>query len=133
MILVLITHSIIPYQCLGEKWVNYLWIIIMTFTMPAFAFVSEFLAKAHSFSYNVRTYLYPVIIFSIINTIVLSLTPLADTIKPSFYKVGYTMWYLWSLFIYSILIIPLVNKFGVAKVLIGGGISCRPTQHVCIR
>lgn len=120
MVLVMITHSIIPYQFLGERWVNVIWIFTMTFTMPAFAFVSGFLSKPHSLMHNVRMYLYPVVLFSFINTFVLLLTPLAKVIEPSFFQIGYTMWYLWSLFIYSIVVIPLVSRFGIRKVLMGG-------------
>lgn len=67
MMLVIVTHCIVPYQLAGEKWVPYLWIFIMTFTMPMFTMISGFLYKDKSLKKVILKFFYPCIIFSLLN------------------------------------------------------------------
>lgn len=87
MMLVVITHSVNIYQLEGERWIQFLWVFIMTFTMPAFMMVSGFWYKPRSFKYSCKSYLYPCVIFSIINFIVGSYSG-AYTPPPSLLRYG---------------------------------------------
>ena len=73
MMLVVITHSVNIYQLDGDYWIQFLWIPIMTFTMPTFMMISGYWYKERTFTYSVVRYLYPCIIFSIVNYLIGSL------------------------------------------------------------
>lgn len=115
MLMVVLTHCIVPYQ--SERWVGYYWIFIMTFTMPLFTIISGFWYKKRAFGKNVKQLLYPCILFSIINFTVgyKYYQTIYGEIK--FLNLGYAMWYLWALFIYYCITPYLLKRVNV-KVLI---------------
>lgn len=111
MMAVIVTHSIIPYQFLQERWIGLFWILIMTFTMPLFMVISGYWYKPRSPRYALLRYLYPCILFSLINNKLGGVIPLyVEHHGTDMIKVGYTMWYIWALFIYA-LIVPLTMKW----------------------
>lgn len=65
--LVVITHSVNVYQLDGSYWVQYLWVFIMTFTMPLFMMISGFWFKLRELDYSLKHYLYPFLLFSVLN------------------------------------------------------------------
>ena len=67
MMLVVMTHSVCIYQNEGDAWLPFLWIFTMTFTMPLFTMISGFWYKPRTVSYGVKRYLFPCIIFSVVN------------------------------------------------------------------
>ena len=115
MLMVVLTHSIAPYQ--SERWVGFYWIFIMTFTMPLFTIISGFLYKKRTFSKNVKQLLYPCILFSIINFLVGYKYYLTFMGGVKLLNFGYAMWYLWALFIYYV-ITPYFLKRVNLKILI---------------
>lgn len=54
--LVVMTHSINVYQLDGLYWVQYLWVFIMTFTMPLFMMISGFWFKPRTLDYSLKHY-----------------------------------------------------------------------------
>ena len=67
MMLVVMTHGVNIYQLEGYEWIQYLWVFIMTFTMPLFMIISGFWYKPRSNSYSLKHFLYPCLLFSAIN------------------------------------------------------------------
>ena len=67
MMLVVMTHSVNIYQLEGYEWIQYLWVFIMTFTMPLFMIISGFWYKPRSASYSFQHFLFPCLLFSAIN------------------------------------------------------------------
>lgn len=65
--LVVMPHSVNVYQLDGLYWVQYLWIFIMTFTMPLFMMISGFWFKPRALDYSLKHYLYPFLLFSVLN------------------------------------------------------------------
>lgn len=134
MVMVILTHCIIPYQ--DEKWTGYYWIIIMTFTMPLFTIISGFWYKKKSLNQNTRHLLYPCLLFSAINYIVgyKYYQDVAGGID--YLNVGYAMWYLWALYIYYNITPYLLKKLSLNKLIISsitigiivGYISCVGTK-----
>ena len=123
MMLVVITHSVNIYQLDGDYWIQFLWIPIMTFTMPAFMMISGYWYKERTFTYSIVHYLYPCILFSIVNYLIGSLAGAYPTLLEMAnnipLKSGWAMWYIWALFIYAI-ITPLLLRVmgGVNNLLI---------------
>lgn len=67
MILVVLTHSLNIYQLEGERWIQFLWVFIMTFTMPLFTMISGYWYKEKSMKQICILYLFPCVVFSIVN------------------------------------------------------------------
>lgn len=105
MMLVVVTHSVNIYQLLGERWIQFLWVFIMTFTMPAFMIISGFWFKKRSFLFAVKRYLYPCILFSCLNNVIGYISGAYPNGIP-ITKAGWSMWFLWALFCYSIITPP---------------------------
>ena len=118
MMLVVITHSVNIYQLDGDYWIQFLWIPIMTFTMPTFMMISGYWYKERTFTYSIVHYLYPCILFSIVNYLIGSLAGAYPTLLEMAnnipLKSGWAMWYIWALFLYAI-ITPLLLR------VMGGG------------
>ena len=116
MIMVVLTHCIVPYQLQGDRWVQFLWIFIMTFTMPLFTLISGYFYKERTINFSIYRYLYPCIMFSILNIFI----GVASGAYPNGIplKVGYAMWYLWVLFIYNIVTPVLLKFFDEKKLLV---------------
>lgn len=64
---VVMTHSVNVYQIQGDNWIQYLWCFIMTYSMPLFMIISGFWYKERSVSYSIKHYLFPCVLFSVIN------------------------------------------------------------------
>jgi fucose 4-O-acetylase-like acetyltransferase len=67
MMQVVVTHSVNVYQLNGYYWIQFLWVFIMSYTMPLFMIISGYFYKKRTFKYAIIHYLYPCILFSIIN------------------------------------------------------------------
>nr|WP_176407310.1 acyltransferase family protein [Fibrobacter sp. UWB4] len=115
MVMVVITHCVNVYQLQMEYWIQFLWIFIMTFTMPLFTLISGYFYKERSISYLIERFLYPCIIFSIVNYLVGILSgAYPNGISP---KSGFAMWYLWALFIYNIITPVFLKKYDEKKLI----------------
>ena len=117
MMLVVITHSVNVYQLDGSYWVQYLWVFIMTFTMPLFMMISGFWFKPRELDYSLKHYLYPFLLFSVLN-ISLGTRCGAYPNGVVWTKGGWAMWYIWSLFIYNLLTPILLDKMGLRRLLL---------------
>lgn len=115
--LVVITHSVNVYQLDGSYWVQYLWVFIMTFTMPLFMMISGFWFKPRALDYSLKHYLYPFLLFSVLN---ISLGALCGAYPNGvvWTKGGWAMWYIWSLFIYNLLTPILLDKMRLRRLLL---------------
>ena len=115
--LVVMTHSVNVYQLDGLYWVQYLWIFIMTFTMPLFMMISGFWFKPRALDYSLEHYLYPFLLFSVLN---ISLGAICGAYPNGvvWTKGGWAMWYIWSLFIYNLLTPILLGKMGLRRLLL---------------
>ena len=69
MMMVVMTHSVNVYQLDGYEWIQYFWILIMTYTMPLFMMISGFWYKQRNTKYCLKHYLYPCLVFSVINIV----------------------------------------------------------------
>lgn len=125
MVMVVITHCVNVYQLQGERWIQFYWILIMTFTMPLFTLISGFFYKERTIRYSIERFLYPCIIFSILNyAIGIPSGAYPNGISP---KTGWAMWYLWALFVYNIITPYFLKIISEKKLLIlsfGGALIC---------
>lgn len=69
MMMVVMTHCINVYQLEECYWVQFLWIFIMTYSMPLFMMISGFWYKPRNSRYCVNHYLYPCVLFSVVNVV----------------------------------------------------------------
>lgn len=116
--MVVMTHSVNLYQMEGYEWIQYLWIFIMTYTMPCFMMISGFWYKPRNAKYCLRHYLWPCLLFSGVNIIVgggiLGVFP-----KGSIpIKAGFAMWYIWVLFVYGMVTPWLMKRLGLTRLLV---------------
>lgn len=116
MMQVVMTHSVNVYQIQGDYWIQYLWCFIMTYSMPLFMIISGFWYKERSVSYSIKHYLFPCALFSVINYVGGAFSGAYPDGIPL--KVGWAMWYLWSLFIYSIITPRLICKLGINRMIV---------------
>ena len=100
MILVVLTHSLNIYQLEGERWIQFLWVFIMTFTMPLFTMISGYWYKEKSMKQICILYLFPCVVFSIVNYCIGGISGAYP--KGISFKSGWAMWYLWALFLYQL-------------------------------
>lgn len=117
MLLVIMTHSVCLYQ--GERWTEFYWILVMTFTMPLFTIISGFWYRPKSIKDTAIRFLYPCILFSIVNFLWggLFYEPYM-THQVSYLSLGYAMWYLWALFVYYCITPVLLRFFSIGQLLI---------------
>ncbi len=116
IIFVVTIHSVVVYEIAGARWISYLWVFMMSFTMPLFTIISGYWYKENLFLNNTIKLLYPCILFSIINFAIGYFCGAYPEGIP-FPKPGYAMWYIWALFCYS-LITPVLLRFFNIKTLI---------------
>lgn len=117
MLLVVMTHSVNIYQIEGYDWIQYLWVFIMTFTMPLFMIISGFWYKPRSISYSLQHFLYPCLLFSAVNLCggaICGAYPDGVILTKS----GWAMWYIWALFLYNMITPLLQKRLGHTKILI---------------
>lgn len=117
MMLVVMTHSVNVYQLEGYDWIQYLWVFTMTYTMPLFMIISGFWYKPRKMSYSLKHFLYPCVLFSVINV--------SGGVECGAYpngviltKSGWAMWYIWALFIYNLITPVLKNVLGLKKLML---------------
>ena len=116
MIMVVMTHCVNVYQLQGEYWIQFYWIFIMTFTMPLFTLISGYFYKERTLRYSIERFLYPCVVFSILNYLVgIPSGAYPNGISP---KSGWAMWYLWALFVYNIIMPFLLKIVNEKKLLI---------------
>lgn len=116
MLMVVMTHSICPYQ--SECWTGYYWILIMTFSMPLFTIISGYWYKPRTFKHVFLRFLYPCILFS--GIIFVGGGEFYEPYKKQipYLNFGYAMWYLWALFVYYLITPYLLRHFQLKTILI---------------
>ena len=117
MMMVVMTHSVNVYQIDGHEWIQYFWILIMTYTMPLFMMISGFWYKQRNAKYCLKHYLYPCLVFSVINIVggaICGAYPEGNIPL----KMGWAMWYIWALFIYNLITPYLLKHIDVNRLLL---------------
>lgn len=81
--------------------------------MPMFTMISGFLYKDKSLKKVILKFFYPCIIFSLLNNYIGGGIPLyVEKVGVGYFKIGYTMWYIWALFIYYAILPIAIRKLG---------------------
>lgn len=117
IMMVVMTHSVNPYQLEGYDWIQYLWIFIMTYTMPCFMMISGFWYKPRNSKYCLIHYLWPCLLFTFVNIfvggVILGVFPKGNIPIKS----GFAMWYIWALFVYGMITPWLLKTFSLTQLL----------------
>lgn len=114
MLLVIVAHTLIAsFGVIGD--VEYIRFICLCYTMPLFTFISGYLSKREqSLASNVRHLLLPCIIFTVINDgVQLLVNPDYHIGKAMLLIPGFSMWYLWVLFVYRVSLPYLLRIKGI--------------------
>lgn len=113
MLFVILTHSICVYQQNDTMWVQYYWVLIMTYTMPLFTITSGFWFKKKNIRNVCMRFLWPFIVFSIIIFAWggVFYEPYKNATIGTYLRLAYAMWYLWALFIYYLITPVLLKHF----------------------
>ena len=117
MMMVVMTHCINVYQLENCYWVQFLWIFIMTYSMPLFMMISGFWHKPRTKRYCVNHYLYPCVLFSVVNVVWGGYCGLYTDGKVPL-KFGFAMWYIWALFLYNMITPYLLARVGLKKLMV---------------
>lgn len=99
MLLVVIVHTLHnSYGHVGQEMIRF---FCLCYTMPMFTFISGYFSKpTTSFRKNVTSLLFPCLLFTLINDGVQLLV--CPNYQFSWTILGFSMWYLWALFIYRV-------------------------------
>ena len=99
MLLVVIVHTLTnSYGHVGQEMIRF---FCLCYTMPMFTFISGYFSKpTTSFKKNVTSLLLPCLLFTLINDGIQLLV--CPNYRISWTTPGFSMWYLWVLFIYRI-------------------------------
>lgn len=111
LLCILLLHSTIPYAEDGCLVMKYVQPFINLYPMTLFTIISGFWYKERSFKELVVLFLWPCILFTIIND-VLGYLFYPNYLQYFKYKPGYAMWYLMALFLYSIATKQIRRYFG---------------------
>ncbi len=117
MLCILVLHSTIPYAHDGMTLMKYMQPFINLYPMTLFTIISGYWYKKKSFRALLLQFLWPCILFTVINGI------LGNFFYPNYwnifkFKPGYAMWYLMALFLYSILTKIIRQRWGAIKYLL---------------
>ncbi len=112
---VIFHHCTVPYFVSdGISWnhseiFETIYLLSMTFTMPLFVIISGYFYKPHSPATCIRRYLWPCIAVSVILFAISTLSPAPYMSARPVWDLGYAMWFLYVLFIYSIITPPILH------------------------
>ena len=119
IICILILHSTIPYAKDGMALMYYGQTFINLYPMTLFAIISGFWFKERSIKNLAILFLWPCVLFTIINGILGITSPhFTDYLGKFMFKAGYAMWYLLALFLFSVVTAHLVKRFNTTTALI---------------
>lgn len=113
--LVVLGHAL-EYLRLSDVPTKFIYIWIYEFHMPVFIFISGFFSKNLEKGRNtaLRTFAIPFIFFNIILTILAILTGKVESFQ--FFRPGWTLWYLYCMFLWRLLLPDLVKIRNVFKI-----------------
>lgn len=91
----------------------------MTYTMPLFTLASGFFFKGKPLKQVALRFLWPCLIFSVVNFAWGSLfyEPYKEATVKTYLRFGYAMWYLWALFVYYLVTPFLLRHFHLRTLL----------------
>lgn len=114
MIGIVLEHAIIIYDY--PRNLELLWGGFIAFLMPLFTLISGYWHKPKNIGTLVKTYIKPMLLFSAINFFV------GYFFYPKYHSgihlIGYAMWYLWALFIFSLISPLLLNSLKIRTIVI---------------
>lgn len=100
---IVLLHSTMPYSKDGVLLFKYIRPFINLYPMTLFALISGYWYKDRTFKELLLLYLWPCLLFSIINNVLGFNSFFPHYVEDFSFKPGYAMWYLMALFLYSIL------------------------------
>lgn len=122
---VIFHHCTVPYFINdGINWTeskifDTIYLLTMTFTMPLFMIISGYFFKPRPLYLCIRQYLFPCIIISGVLFIISTWSPAPFMSERPISNIGYAMWFIYLLFIYSAITPPLIqNKSSLNIVII---------------
>ncbi len=113
MIGIVVEHSLLIYGYVRE--LELIWALCISWLMPLFTLISGYWYKARSLEFLCNRFIYPVILFSAINFIIGYL--FYPEYRSGVQLIGYSMWYLWALFVFSCLMRILCRYFSLKTIL----------------
>lgn len=133
IICVIVVHSTIPYAKDGVPLMRCIQPILILYTMTLFTIISGFWYKDRSFKELALVFLWPCLLFTIINGI-FGYCFYPNYIQHFKFRPGYAMWYLMALFLYSIATKWIRQKTGMKGYLlltfiIAFAIGCVPISN----
>lgn len=118
IICILILHSTTPYAIDGMSWLSPLLPFINLYPMTLFAIISGFWFKERSIKKLAIIFLWPCLMFTVVNGILGIYSHFPDYLEKFMFKPGYAMWYLLALFLFSVITKYLLKKVGVTTCLL---------------
>lgn len=119
IICILVLHSTIPYAMDGMALMYYGQTFINLYPMTMFAIISGFWFKERSIKNLAILFLWPCVLFTIINGVLGITSPhFTDYLGNFMFKAGYAMWYLLALFLFSIVLRQLNKRNNATTILI---------------
>ena len=98
---IVLLHSIMPYAMDGMPLIKYVLPFINWYPMTIFAIISGYWYKERSFKELLLLFLWPCLLFSVINNILGCCSHFPNYFTRFLFKPGYAMWYLMALFLFS--------------------------------
>lgn len=114
---IVLEHAILIYGY--PRSMELFWGLFISWLMPMFTIISGYWLKERPLTDLCNRYLYPMLLFSSVNFIVGYF--FYPAYHSGFHAMGYAMWYLWALFVYSIISPKLMSILTIKKLLL---LSC---------
>lgn len=117
ILFVVIHHTYHPYRViLEQRWLNVLYLLIMSYTMSTFTIISGYWFRPRPLDALIKKFLFPCLLIVFLCTGLHSFSPV-DYIREYTPWAFWIMWYLWALFIYY-LITPYLLRINLNVLLV---------------
>ena len=114
---IVLEHAILIYGY--PRSLELFWGLFISWLMPMFTIISGYWMKERPLVDLCSRYLYPMLLFSGVNFIVGYF--FYPSYQSGFHAMGYAMWYLWALFVYSFITPKLMSRLTLMRLLL---LSC---------
>lgn len=111
---IVLEHSLLIYGYPRDF--ELFWAMAISWLMPLFTMISGYFFKEKPRSVLIEKYIYPMMLFSAVNFIVGYF--FYSSYQNGIHIVGYAMWYLLALFVYTVITPPILRKISLKRLLI---------------